>query len=188
MKRMISNLNNEEGSAIVITLIILVLLTMIGIVATDNTVIELQIVRNEAIYRQNFYKAEAAVVEAAQILEDQTITTMLMPLTTTYGWLRDKAAVNADMTDITNWKDSADPPIWLDNDGLLGPDSESSNNMDVADLRNNTRYAAVSHGIAGGGSLDMTGTNLYDYSVYGLFDSTSGQGRSLIMMGYRKRF
>jgi len=190
MKEIISKLNNEEGSAIVIALIILVLLTMIGITATDNTVIELQIVRNEAIYRQNFYKAEAAVIEAAERMEDQTNTAMLMPSTTTWGWLRNKTSVNADMTDITNWKDNADHPNWLDNDGLLGPDSESSNNMDVvADLRNNTRYATISNGIAGGASLSMTGgSNLYSYSIYGLFDSTSGQGRSLILMGYNRRF
>lgn len=191
MEKIISKLNNEEGSAIIIALIILVLLTMIGITATDNTVIELQIVRNEAIYRQNFYRAEAAVIEAAEILEDQTNTTMLMPLTTTYWWLRDKTSVNADMTDINNWKDNADPPNWLDNDGLLGPDSESSNNMDPRDPtnRNNTRYAAISNGITAGSSLSMTGgSNLYSYSIFGLFDSTSGQGRSMIRMGYNKRF
>ncbi len=189
MHKMISNLNNEEGSAIVIALIILVLLTMIGITATDNTVIELQIVRNEAIYRQNFYRAEAAVIEAAEILQDETDTTLLMPVTTTYNWLRNNTSVNADMTDITNWKDNADPPTWLDNDGLLGPDSASSNNMDDAgDLSNNTRYAAIANGIAAGSSLSMTGgSNLYAYSIYGLFDSVSGQGRSLISMGYNKR-
>ena len=184
MKEIISKLNNEEGSAIVIALIILVLLTMIGITATDNTVIELQIVRNEAIYRQNFYRAEAAVIEAAEILEDTTNTADLFPATTTYSWLQSNAFANADMTNINNWKDGADPPNWP------FANTASSNNMDnVADLQNNTRYAAISNGIAGGSSLSMTGgSNLYSYSVYGLFDSTSGEGRSLIMMGYNKRF
>ena len=188
MQRMISKLNNEEGSAIVIALIILVLLTMIGITATDNTVFELEIVRNEAIYRQNFYKAESAIIEAAEILEDETNTTRLFPLTTTWGWLRDKASINSDMTDITNWKDNADPPNWLDNDGLLGTDSASSNNMDdTGDPRNNTRYAVIANGVIG--SLSLTGgNNLYSFSVYGLFDSTSGNGRSLILMGYNRRF
>lgn len=167
MKRMISNLNNEEGSAIVIALIILVLLTMIGIVATDNTVIELQIVRNEAIYKQNFYRAEAAVVELGQIMEDND-------LLASYDWLTDKSTA-LDMEDVGNW--------------TVGVNSQLSANMDsAAGPNNDVAQAAVSNGVAGGGSLDMTGTNLYDYSVYGLFDSTVGQGRSLIMMGYRKRF
>jgi len=168
MKRMISNLNNEEGSAIVIALIILVLLTMIGITATDNTVIELQIVRNEAIYKQNFYRAESAVVELGQIMEDND-------LLATYDWLTGSATA-LDMEVVGNWN-------WA-----VGGNSQLSNNMDAGDGNNITAQAAISHGVAGGGSLDITSTNLYDYSVYGLFDSTVGQGRSLIMMGYRKRF
>ncbi len=172
MKRFISNLNNEEGSAIVIALIILVLLTMIGISATDNTVIELQIVRNEAIYRQNFYKAEGAVIELGQIMEDNDIS-----LAASWDWLTDEAAA-LDMEVIGNWD--------------LTPgtgNSQLSNNInDAGDPANNTSQAAISNGVADGASLDMTTTNLFDYSVYGLFDSTSGQGRSMIMMGYRKRF
>ncbi len=184
MKEIISKLNNEEGSAIVIALIILVLLTMIGITASNNTVIELQIVRNEAVYRQNFYRAEAVVIEAAEILEDTTNTADLFPATTTYTWLESNTSANADMTTINNWKDGADPPNWP------FANTASSNNMDnAADLQNNTRYAAISNGIALGSSMDMTGgSNLYSYSIYGLFDSTSGQGRSLIMMGYNRRF
>ena len=176
MKEIISKLNNEEGSAIVIALIILVLLTMIGITATDNTVIELQIVRNEAVYRQNFYKAEAAVIEAAEILEDQANTAMLMPLTTGYNWLKD-ASTAVDMTVVSNWD-------WTTG----AANSQLSNNMnDAGDANNNTVQAAICNGIIGG--LGMTGgTSLYSFSVYGLFDSTSGQGRSLILMGYNKRF
>ncbi len=169
MKRIISNLNNEEGSAIVIALIILVLLTMIGITATDNTVIELQIVRNEAIYKQNFYRAESAVVELGQIMEDNN-------LLASYDWLTGSAtALNMEV--VANWD-------WTPGT----PNSQLSNNMDAGDANNNTAQAAISNGIASGGSLDMTGTSLYDYSVYGLFNSTVGQGRSMIMMGYRKRF
>ena len=171
MKKMISNLNNEEGSAIVIALIILVLLTLLGTVSTKDTVVELQIVRNEAIYRQNFYKAEAAIVELGQIMEDNDISTPA-----SYDWLTDIGTAS-DMEVIGNWN-------WTP-----GGNSQLSNNMnDGPDLNNNTAQAAIRNGIAGGGSMDMTATNLFDFSVYGLFKSTTGQGRSLIMMGYRKRF
>ena len=62
------------------------------------------------------------------------------------------------------------------------------NNMNAADPNNNTAQAAVSIGVAAGSSLSMTGgSSLYSYSIFGLFDSTSGQGRSLILMGYNKR-
>jgi len=142
MKRMISNLNNEEGSAIVIALIILVLLTMIGITATDNTVIELQIVRNEAIYKQNFYRAESAVVELGQIMEDND-------LLATYDWLTGSATA-LDMEVVGNWN-------WA-----VGGNSQLSNNMDAGDGNNITAQAAISNGVAGGGSLEMTATNIYD--------------------------
>lgn len=177
MQRMVSNLKNDDGSAIVIVLIILAALTLIGVFATNTTVVELQIVRNEAVYKQNFYRAESAVIEAAQWLEEN------LTLTTTPAWMINDGTANSDMTNLINWRDNADPPNWLANI------QKSPNLDDSADLQNNTSYAAVSHGIAAGSSLKMTGgSNLYDHSIYGLFDSTTRQGRSLIGMGYRKRF
>ena len=191
MQRLISNLNNEEGSAIVMAMIVLAMLTIIGIVSSSNTVFELQIVRNEAIYRRNFYRAESAIVEAAQRLETSSAADLL-PISTSYDWLNNALGA-PDLADIGSWKDGSDPPVWIDPpnwtpDGF--PKSFASNNMDVpADLRNNTRYAVICNGIAAGSSLSMTGgSNLYSYSIYGLFDSTADQGRSLIKMGYYKSF
>ena len=196
MQRVISKLNNEEGSAIVMALIVLVMLTIIGTVSTSNTVFELQIVRNEAIYRRNFYRAESAIVEAAQRLETSAPANLL-PVTTTFSWLNN--ALDApDLADMASWKDNSDPPIWIDPPAWTDPPwpatgaskSFASNNMDApADTRNNTRYSVICNGIAGGSSLSLTnGSNLYSYSVYGLFDSTADQGRSLIKMGYYKVF
>ena len=192
MQKVISNLNNENGSAIVMALMILVILTIIGIASSTNTVFELQIVRNEAMYRRNFYRAESAIVESAQRLEDETIAANLLPDTSPFNWLN--AALGApDMADMGSWKVDTDPPGWINPplwpaDGL--PKSNAANNMDdPGDNRNNTRYAAICNGIAAGSSLSMTGgSNLYSYSIYGLFDSTANQGRSLIMMGYYKAF
>jgi len=183
MQRIISNLNNEEGSAIVMALIVLAMLTIIGIVSTSDTVFDLQIVRNEAIYRRNFYRAESAIVEAGQRLEKSDAGDSL-PISTSYTWLSN-ASTAPDLADMASWKDTADPPNWENR-------SEASNNMDdPADTsaRNNTRYAVTCDGIAAGNSLSMTGGgNLYAYSIYGLFDSTANQGRSLIRMGYYKSF
>jgi Tfp pilus assembly protein PilX len=196
MQRIIFNLDNEQGSAIVMALIVLVILTIIGIVSTSDTVFELQIVRNEAMYRRNFYRAESAIVESAQLLETSTPADSL-PTSPTFGWL--ETAVGApDMENLASWKHDTDPPSWTDPPGWTAagwPElgtlrSAASINMDdPADQRNNTRYAAICNGIAAGSSLSMTnGSNLYAYSVYGLFDSTTNQGRSLIRMGYYKSF
>jgi Tfp pilus assembly protein PilX len=196
MRRIISNIDNEQGSAIVMALIVLVILTIIGIVSTSDTVFELQIVRNEAMYRRNFYRAESAIVESAQLLELSTPANSL-PISTTFGWL--ETAVGApDMANMASWKDNSDNPSWIDPPGWTAAGwptvgtlrSAASNNMDdPADTRNNTRYTAICNGIAAGSSLSMTsGNNTYAYSIYGLFDSTTNQGRSLILMGYNKAF
>lgn len=60
MEKIILQLKNEEGSVIVVALIIMVLLLIMGISATNMSSIELQIIRNTIIYKQTFYSAEAA--------------------------------------------------------------------------------------------------------------------------------
>ena len=167
MKKMISILKNEEGSVIVMALIVLVALTMIGIISTDNTVVELQIVRNETIYRQNFYRAESAVIDGAQVMEDSTLT-----VPPSKFWIQELANLTDpdDMEDVNNWPGN----------------SNLSNNMNKP-LTTETSYAAIF--IDKIGSKKMTNpTSLHLYHVYGLFNSTSGQGRSMIRMGYNKRF
>ena len=169
MKKMISNLKNEEGSVIIMALVVLVALTMIGIVSTDNTVVELQIVRNETIYRQNFYRAESAAISGAQVMEDADLTVAI-------PWIQTLATA-PDMEDVSNW----DLTVGTGN-ALL------SNNMDKpGDPGIDASFAAVF--IKKIGSKKMTNpTSLYLYHAYGLSDSTSGQGQSMIRMGYNKRF
>jgi len=53
-------LRNEDGSVLVIALIILVLLTLLGISATTTSQIEIQIAENERSHKIAFYAAEAA--------------------------------------------------------------------------------------------------------------------------------
>jgi len=60
MEKIISRLKNEEGSVIVVALIIMVLLLIMGISATNMSTIESQILRNTIMQKQAFYGAEAA--------------------------------------------------------------------------------------------------------------------------------
>lgn len=169
------SVDNERGSVIVVAMIVLVLLTLIGISSTDNTVIESAIVRSDALYRQNFYKTEGAIVELAQIMEDNDISSM-----GAYNWLTD-VAVAPDLTVPANWD--------LDGSVTGTINAQASNNMNPGDGNNFTMQAAVANGIPEGSSLEMTsGSNMYDYMIYGLFESNANQGRKLIAAGYRKRF
>lgn len=60
MKKRLSILNNENGSALLISVLILGLLTLLGIFATNTTNIELQIAGNDKLHKLGFYAAEAA--------------------------------------------------------------------------------------------------------------------------------
>jgi Tfp pilus assembly protein PilX len=60
---------NEEGSVLVIALVILVLLTVIGISASRNTAIELQISGNEKFHKMAFYAADGGTEVGAELLE-----------------------------------------------------------------------------------------------------------------------
>jgi len=58
--RNISLLTNENGSVIVLALILLVLLTLLGMAVTRTTSIEVQIASNVSRAADNLYKAESA--------------------------------------------------------------------------------------------------------------------------------
>jgi len=65
MKKSILLLRNEEGSVMVIALFIMVLLLIMGINATNLSRIEMQILRNAIMQKQDFYSTEGGVVEVA---------------------------------------------------------------------------------------------------------------------------
>jgi len=65
MKKTAKILRNEEGSVMVVALIIMVLLLVMGISATNMSSIEMQILRNSILQKQEFYFIEGGIVEVA---------------------------------------------------------------------------------------------------------------------------
>ena len=59
MNKLISPLNNENGSVIVVALMLLVLLTLIGVADTNTSVTEVQIATNNRNYQIDFYLADS---------------------------------------------------------------------------------------------------------------------------------
>ncbi len=53
-----------------LALMVLVTLTIVGLTAMNDTVLESTIARNHALYRNDLYLAEGAVRQAVQIMED----------------------------------------------------------------------------------------------------------------------
>jgi hypothetical protein len=70
MKTFFDQAKKEEGSVLVVALLILVLLTLIGISATRTGEIEVQISGNEKTYKTAFYAAEAGIEVGRAVLND----------------------------------------------------------------------------------------------------------------------
>ena len=60
MKASTSIFDNQNGTAIIIVLMILALITLAGVMATRTSTTELQISTSDQIYKISFYAAEAA--------------------------------------------------------------------------------------------------------------------------------
>ena len=169
-----SGLNNEEGSVLVISLVMLVLLTLMGIYAATTTEIELQIAGNERIYKRNLYTAESAAMECAQNME--TVPTLDSALIT---WLNPINSITRDNARDNNFwvTDTTNPAV-------------NSSEATVDDPDNNAEFMAVDQGIAVSSSLDMTKSNVHEYLIYGRWRDAGRpqEGRGLIAIGYRRAF
>jgi type IV pilus assembly protein PilX len=163
-------LAKEDGSILIVALILLVLLTLMGISATTLTDIELQIAGNELVSRANFYNAEAAAMENIQLLAN-TGEAIKDPTNPSMPWLNLPSELPADndITDQRNWTDA---------------NSRVSNNANNGDQR----FLTVFEGVIAGDSLDMTRSRIYTYRVVGKGEINPGQGMDIVEMGFRMPF
>ncbi len=99
MAHLFKGLTNENGSAIVIALMLLSLLTVMGIWSTRKSNIETLIAGNEVARNQTFYRTEGGVIEGGFAIKDAAASdlTAWAPV-----WLTEKSAA-LDMTDPDNW-------------------------------------------------------------------------------------
>jgi len=61
--------NNEKGSALIISILILLLLTIIGIAATNTSTIEILISGNDKVHKMAFHQAEGGTEVGRELLE-----------------------------------------------------------------------------------------------------------------------
>lgn len=67
MKRS-NRLGNEEGSALVVALLILVVLTIIGISATTTTEIDIQMAGNDSFHKVAFFNADGGIYSTPKLI------------------------------------------------------------------------------------------------------------------------
>lgn len=66
IRRPMHRVDNEQGSVLVISMLILVMLTLVGFASMNTSNIEMMISGNERTYKENFYRAEAANMAGGQ--------------------------------------------------------------------------------------------------------------------------
>ena len=68
MKRSIFSFRNEDGSALLVAVLILLLCTIIGIAATNTSTIEIQISGNDKFHKIAFYGADSGVYTVPKLI------------------------------------------------------------------------------------------------------------------------
>ena len=164
-----SIINCEDGNVLILSLILLVLLTMIGISATRTSSIDIQVAGNNMIYTRNLFSGEVAAYEAVQNLELTNISTANL------NWLLPQGTY--DVLDNDEWDNGF-------SGGTAGTAAVSGIDLDS---NATIRFVAVNGGLVDTGeSLDMTRTKVNSFTIYGRCDRANGT--SVVELGYRKAF
>lgn len=174
-------LNNENGTAIVAALLILMLLTFVALTATDTTVNEKAMVRNEAVFEHNFAQAESAALEGLQKLASKSNNQIedLLPK---------RMSATSDNKDLLLDSESDEmgdivKTVDINNDGVIN----KTDALEVSELNGHAFRTALMLPIAVGDSMSVTSaqSRLYRYNTFGLSDDLGG--KALIRIGYKRR-
>lgn len=204
-------LDNENGFiTIVVVLLMLAIITIIGVSAINNSITESSIVRNDTLYKRNFYFAESAGYEAATRLENAALTETNP--TAGIAWVQPyvspivfKQTADLMIQRAFWWNVNGTPTDYTDDTWVAGNSVRSEtfytsnpanpSNLDILipaiHTTDDIRLAGHFGGVAKKSSLKVTGPagRLYNYALYGMYsDLAAAQGEALIEMGYRKRF
>ncbi|MGD8521322.1 MAG: pilus assembly PilX N-terminal domain-containing protein [Desulfobacterales bacterium] len=127
MRTVLSTLKNQNGSVIVVAMIILALLTILGVSSTNTSTLEVRIATNSQDYQLDFYVADSGWKDGAMWIEEQPVDTR-RPINTTgnivknFGWEDGHTRINQKSYTGTP------PPIDFD---VLNPDSAWARNDDI---------------------------------------------------------
>jgi hypothetical protein len=157
-------LDQDGTAAIVATLALLTLVGIASFAALRVAGTEAAMAGNETTHQRNFYLAEAAVVEAVDIL-DNTVDLHGEAI----DWLeREPGRLTTD-TLSDYWKRIEDPAAGV---------TPSPSKVDPG----HTLFVAAEEGVAEGASLVMGRSAVHEFSIYG---RCAQHGVSVVKVGYR---
>ena len=197
---LLARTQNEDGSVIIIALLILAVMTVIGLMSADITVTENYIIRNQGIYRQNVNLVEAAVMEGLQelIQVDANDPANLDPNTDPNDWINsDDAAWTSG-----SWYDPDFSGMLLNANNSVVPDmiqDDAAGNITILETRGeddlgNLRIAVVGWEAAPGASLSATqpvrraGRIIAEYASLDAGGNNNGYGMLRMEIGVERVF
>ena len=152
-------LKNEQGYFLIVsTILLLALLTIISIAATNTANTEVQVARNDAIYQRNLYLAEGAAMEAIDRLQNDASPREL-------SFVVPGLKVIDNDTFVDHWDAEAQSATF--------------------DTTGKTRFVVGYEGTPPGFSLGMGQPKIHGFAIYG---RTEKQGVTSIKIGYRKAY
>jgi len=168
MKQIPHPIANEEGSILLLTLALLILLTIAGLGILSTTDTDLQITQNDRCFKQNLTRAESAVMEAAQIMA---------------YYESEDSKLKPSESDALVW---IEPSSFDPFDGNpWAYDSTAQRTLHYDDKLSG--YTAIYEGIAAGASLDLSSSSsMRQYQIVGRAEQCNGQLD--VIAGYRIRF
>jgi Tfp pilus assembly protein PilX len=161
MQRLIQQFNNENGYFLIIsTMMLLALITIISIVASNTARTEVQTAANDLTYQRNLYLAEGAAMEAVDELQND-------PNPRGLPFVESGLKVVNDENFTDNWE------------------ANSQAVTTTMDSSGKTRFRVGYEGTPAGYSLGMGKPRVHAFAVYG---RTEKQGVTTIKVGFRKAF
>lgn len=201
-KKVLNVLGNESGYVLIGVLFILVLMIIIGLAATTDTGLELQIAGNDRIHRETFYQADGTTQVAARLVEESVgtagpftaldIDNILVDPDTpnnTILVVDDTVWNNQGGRDFTNIGDGARDFAFFPggyNSGLADPNVEPHSNVIVdgvtttiagAGLQQLAGYEGKGKGTAGGGGMIL-------YTIYSQYKGKN-ESESIVAVQWR---
>lgn len=168
MLRTYAHIEDQDGSVLLIALIILFLVAFLGVNALTTTQTELKISGNDRSYTQNFYRAESAIKEAALVLENAHDAN---PSSAGLPWLTDGTdEENRFKPDVESWVTSGE-----------------DQNAKAASFYDDGKASlcALRMRVAPGSNKDATAPRKWEYIIYGRSELASGKVE--MAAGYYKK-
>lgn len=178
-------IQNERGFVLITSMMMLVVLMVIGIAATNTTTIELQISGNDKAAKMNFYEAEATAYEGARWLKEEYVSAE------NYGFMETTTA-NRQVNELSTFIDAQQDELNDPATGIRVPSTWDSSNIATGSIDiNTTSYRIMGLGISEGSTLSLNNAAVpirHKYAVIGRYDNDTGGRRGNVMVEMGVRF